>query len=108
MSRGDPDVLHAVYSALLEKCPFSVTVAVILEKRGLTQEQIKQREYKAIPAFRERPQIAENLSRKFSGKLQTVPGFIRRREKRTLLDNLRPDSGIFIPCRDVQGRIVAL
>lgn len=95
---------HAVYTALLESLELLGNHADALEKRGLYDAEIARNLYASLP---QSGQAILDLCKKLANDfdLATVPGFFKDHEGRWYF-TVR-GSGVFIPVRDVQGRIQA-
>lgn len=105
--RGDPDLLHEVYGALLGLLHLSDQHRSNLRKRGLSDEAIDAGGYKSFP-FEGRSHIACELHHRFEDKVLQVPGFgIKEKDGNRYL-TLLGAAGLLIPCRGCIGRIVAL
>ena len=98
--KASPDVLNAVYSALLGHLPLSANHADNLRHRGLTSEEIRGLGYRTLARYGRR----EVVVRLGAFKLAGVPGFYQESGGWRLAG----PSGIAIPVRDMQGRIIGL
>lgn len=96
---------HAVYEEWLGSLSLSRTHANDLERRGLSDEAIARNLYATIP--QSLSAIIRNCAALVAqcGPLNGVPGFYPDYEKEWRIPPYSP--GIFIPSRDVQGRIQA-
>jgi hypothetical protein len=105
--RADPDTLHEVYSALLERLSLSKAHREALNLRGLNDDAIDRAGYRTLPV-QGRPRIVRELRERFGDKLLRVPGFIVKESQSGRYLTLRGSAGLLVPCRDRTGRIVAL
>lgn len=102
-----PDELHAVYSALLELSPLSETHRRNLNSRGLSNDAIKYHGFGTHVEPKSRRKIRDQLYAQFGMTLLTVPGFALDQQFKNQI-HIKGHSGLLIPCRDQQGRIIAL
>ena len=106
--RAGPDLLHAVYSALLGALILSQRHRENLRGRGLSPDEIELRCYRSLPE-RGRTRAARDLYERFCDPLLTVPGFFHKAgadSRPYFCIAGRP--GLLIPVRDSSGRILAL
>lgn len=124
--RADADTLHAVYMDLLGQLDLLPGHEEHLRnQRKLDPEFIKDEGYKSLPiGGSQRRGIAAALTRRFGRTLLSVPGFFGTQVPIQVQDThglpgtthaiykwrieIGGDDGLLIPCRDIQGRIVAL
>jgi hypothetical protein len=106
--RADADLLHRVYSGLLARLRLSKAHREALQRRGLSDTAIDQRDYRSLP-IQGRARLARELHDLHGDALLTVPGFILKPgdDGRPYL-TLAGAPGLLIPVRDAAGRIVAL
>lgn len=100
----DPDLLHVAYSAVISALSLSHTHRARLLERGFLDAEIDERQYRTLPPSSERWHLFEALAsslpvENWSG----VPGL-----RPVFSDPIAGPPGILLPCRDRQGRIVAL
>lgn len=111
---GPIEQRNAVYAALLKELKLSTAHREALYKRGLNDLDIERAQYRSVP-YMGYDQIAAHLIVK-GFELKGVPGFFRTKRNPTdFSSGTVPDdykwtlryyrSGIFIPVRDLQGRI---
>jgi hypothetical protein len=107
--RADPDILHQVYSAFLQALPLTHEHRRNLRQRGLTDNLIDQFGYKSLGRSRAKT-VQGLISAGLEQHLPRVPGFhIKTREEDgTSYWTVAGPSGILIPIRDSQRRIIAL
>lgn len=106
---ADPDTLDKVYRALLQELTLSPEHRENLRKRGLNDTEISLREYKTITKETKRSKIVKNLVARFGPETcKKVPGIFMKQGDKKAYWTLAGASGIIIPVRDIQGRIVAL
>jgi hypothetical protein len=105
--RADDDTLHSVYSALLDLLKLGDDHRRALHNRGMTNEVIDKGAYRSLPG-RGRPQIIHDFRERFGEKLLHVPGFVVKEGRSGRYLTLRGPAGLLIPCRDRNGRIIAL
>jgi hypothetical protein len=101
--RAGHDVLHAVYTDLLDHLVLDDGHRQDLRRRGLADNQIDRLGYKSLP-IRGRTALAARLSDYHDDDVLAVPGIVLRNERITIAGA----AGILIPVRDVEGRIAAL
>jgi len=99
----DADFSHKVNSGLLSHLGLSDMHRQNLRSRGLPDEQIDRRQYRSL-TFLKGKQAARKLQEQFGDALLTVPGF---KVERGAITSVTVPSGILIPVRDTQGRILA-
>lgn len=101
---ADIDIRHKVYTILLSTLSLSSDHRNSLNNRGLSDAMIDKLEYKTTPVFGEEL-IAKKLIE--SGvELLGVPGFYKSDSGSWTFSKI--DRGIFIPVRDMEGRIQGL
>lgn len=101
---ADPDVLDAVYNALLSELSLSLEHRENMLSRGLSEDWILRAGYRSIVG-EIRPAIMERLTRRFSpAVLKLVPGFVEERNGFIFVS----PKGILVPARDSKKRIVGL
>ena len=105
--RAEPDALHAAYSALLGGLSLSAKHREALQKRGLADEAIDRNQYRSLPV-QGRSRVAALLRERFGDTLLRVPGFVVRDGANGRYLTIAGAKGVLVPCRDTQGRIVAL
>lgn len=108
--RADPNDLDAMHRHLLGGLTLSPADREELEARGLAAEDIKRAGYRTMP--RERAALARKIVDRFGVDLaRRLPGVYWKD------DDTDPSrgyhsfggaSGVIIPCRDVEGRVVSL
>jgi hypothetical protein len=105
IERADASHLDAVYSFMLTEC-----LALspdhkekLRNERGLLDTSIEANLYRSVPTYTGMLVVCSELARRFD--LSGVPGFFRGEDERWRMAFWH--RGIFIPVRDVQGRIVA-
>ena len=105
--RAESDALHAAYSALLGELSLSAKHREALQKRGLADDAIDRNHYRSLPV-QCRPRIAGLLREQFGEVLLRVPGFVFKYGTNGRYLTIAGSPGLLVPCRDTQGRIVAL
>lgn len=105
--RADTDTLNRAYRRLLAELTLAQDHRENLRQRGLPDEEIDRRGYRTLPV-RGRSELARRLLDAFGPEtLGRVPGFFIKEGGRQWWSLAGP-AGLVIPCRDTQGRIVAL
>ncbi len=107
VKRAEPDTLHAAYSSFLAKLILSETHRESLRRRGLSKDAIDRAGYRTLP-IHGRQRIAHEIREQIGDKLLQVPGFVVKESESGRSVTVRGSTGLLIPCRDSQGRIVAL
>ena len=107
IERANVETLHAVYSAFLNQLKLIDSHRDNLRCRGLSEEQIEYRGYRSHPG-QQRARIARIMQEQFGEVLHQVPGFIQKKGNDGCYLTLAGTAGILIPCRDSQGRVIAL
>lgn len=102
--RASAQQLHETYSALLEMLTLTSTHRQNLRDRGLEDGEIDRLAYRSVPAVGQRRLAAELLGAGCT--LEGVPGFYLDERERWTLYTCR--SGIIMPERDSEGRILGL
>jgi len=105
--RAAPDTLNAVYSQLLKVLTLSAHHHDALAKRGLDNAIIEKNGYRTMPA-RGRTKIATALHSQFGADLFRVPGVVHKQGTGGEYLTMCGPAGLIVPCRDTQGRIIAL
>lgn len=104
---ANADKKHAAYSFLLGEC-LSLSSAHrerLRNYRRLSEAAINRNLYASLPGMAKAQEIAAAMQQRFGDDLRGVPGFYQDESDRWMI---RPLSGLVIPVRDSQGRIVAL
>lgn len=104
--RAPVEVRAKVYEALFRRLRLRQDHRDDLRRRGLSEEEIGRRGYKSWPSFQERRRLCEDLAGTLGVDLTTIPGFFVNR-----FDSLSLGGGpscYGIPCRDKEGRIIAV
>jgi putative DNA primase/helicase len=102
---ADVETRDKVYNALLDALTLSHKHLDDLRRRGLSAEEITRRRYRTMPP-RFQPRLAAAVHKKSgTALLLTVPGFFVNGQGRLSLSML---SGLVIPARNREGRIIAL
>lgn len=110
ISLADIDGLHRVYSELLALLPLSDVHRKALHDRGLSDKEIEHRQYRSFPT-KGRYELADALVKRFGEPLcSQIPGLAVQRVRNLNIWNMShtPGPGIFVPSRDILGRIEAL
>ncbi|MGQ9533045.1 MAG: DUF3854 domain-containing protein [Desulfotomaculales bacterium] len=106
--RAEPNVLDQVYRWVLAELTLSEDHRENLRKRGLPDSEIDRRGYRTLPA-RGRAELARRVLDAFGPEvLAQAPGFFIKEEGGQRWWTVAGPAGLVIPCRDAQGRIVAL
>jgi hypothetical protein len=99
-----PDTRHAAYDYLLGQWHLSPAHADNLRARGLTEEAVARNLYSTVPNESRKHEICTEVGKRVT--LSGVPGFVQLAEGAW---SIAADPGdMVIPCRDHQGRIIAL
>jgi hypothetical protein len=101
---SDPDLCHRAYHRLLEYLPLSEEHRQNLRQRGLPDDEITGRGYASLRNV-DRGRAAHAVFKVLDADLFTVPGFVLSQFGPTLHGEA---TGLLVPVRDLQGRIVAL
>jgi hypothetical protein len=102
-----PENLDLVYEALLGELSLSCAHRQDLHRRGLSEAEIKRREYRTLPPGG-REELATKLVERFGPKVCAgVPGLYANKGDSSRW-SLAGGAGILVPVRDTEGRIVAL
>ncbi|MEW6571460.1 MAG: phage/plasmid primase, P4 family [Nitrospirota bacterium] len=104
---ADSNALHKVYSALLNELHLEPSHKDNILNRGLSDEVIQQGQYRSLPQ-RARSKIARKLVERFGEEIAYIPGFIQKEGGNGRYWTLAGCSGLLIPVRDAQHRIIAL
>lgn len=109
--RAEPDLLDRIYRALLQELTLIDAHRENLRARGLSDDEIFRRGYKSWPGTG-RAEICKKLLEIFDNKtLLRVPGFYWKSDSKNTSRrwlSLTGYTGLVIPVRDVQRRIIAL
>jgi hypothetical protein len=108
--RADADLVHQVYTALLNALGLSLNSPrrEALRRRGFTDAEINRLGYRDHPVGRERWRVAGTLYRRFGCAGLGVPGLIIRDRGNGPYPTLSGPGGLLVPVRDRDGRLVAL
>ena len=102
------DLFNSVYSALISLLTLSAGHIKHLLSRGLSREEVRlleRRGYRTLPKDAlERASIAIKIARDFGGDILKVPGFYATKSNCPMFVGF--GGGLFIPVRDVDGRII--
>lgn len=109
---ADADFRHVVYSAILDALPAVFPDAIVrdLHRRGLTDAEIRRRQYRFVPGSGRGALVAAPLApvlQRFGKRIATVPGVavvVVQDFERVELSA----GGLLIPVRDIAGRIIRL
>jgi hypothetical protein len=106
-NRANPDTLHQVYSALLNRLSLSASHRENLSRRGLSDSEIEGRGYRTLFG-QGRARLVRDLVERFGHSVLQVPGFVVRQRDGRRYVTLAGQSGLLVPVRDIAGRIIAL
>jgi putative DNA primase/helicase len=102
---ADPDVLDAVYNAMLDRLSLSDSHRQSLSKRQLGAEAIERNRYRTMINGRQES-LAKELAGEFGREtILLVPGFIEDGHKKLSMSCC---PGLLIPVRDEPGRIIRM
>ncbi len=105
---ADAATRHAVYSALLDLLELSPAHRDNLRSRGLPDTDIARRGYRTLPE-RDRARLARALEQRFGREVcLRVPGVYRKTDGGRAWLSVAGWSGLVIPVRDVERRVIAL
>jgi hypothetical protein len=107
LGRADADVLHAVYSLLLDMLTLSPAHREALTTRGFGDLHIDRNGYRTLPVHG-RARLAAQLQERFGDVVLQVPGIVRRNGNSGSYLTIAGAAGLLVPIRDLAGRIVAL
>ena len=107
--RASVQEIHQTYSLMLEMLSLvpKHLKHLMSEKRGLTEEQIQERNYKSTPPFFLCRSLAERLANQ-GCTVQGVPGFYLDEKGRWTINFSSKTAGILIPCVGIDGLIKGL
>lgn len=108
-SRASAQEIHQTYSLMLEMLSLvpKHLKHLMSEKRGLTEEQIQERNYKSTPPFFLCRSLTERLLNQ-GCTVQGVPGFYLDEKGRWTINFSSKTAGILIPCVGIDGLIKGL
>ena len=101
------DLLHQVYSALLNRLKLTAPHRDNLRGRGLPDEAIDRNGYRTLPV-QGRTRIAKELRERFGDTLLQVPGFVVKEKSGQRYITIAGAAGMLVPVRYLEGRIIAL
>src|SRR5215207_6388067 len=105
LEKANPQTLDQVYGALLDRLVLSHAHRQDLHRRGLTEAGIKRSGYRTLP-MKGREELARSLVEDFGAELcSQVPGLYEKEAGRW---SVAGATGMLVPVRDIEGRIVAL
>ena len=103
--KAGPQTLDQVYGALLDQLALSHAHRQDLHRRGLTEAGIKRSGYRTLP-LKGREELARTLVEHFGAEVcSQVPGLYENEAGRW---SVAGATGMLVPVRDIEGRIVAL
>ena len=104
----DADVLHRAHCAVLGRLGLDDADHAALVRRGLTHEDIERNGYRTLPE-RRRAELARALVDALGEPTALrVPGVWTKEEEGRSWLSLAGAPGLLIPCRDLEGRVVAM
>jgi hypothetical protein len=103
---ADPDIRHEIYYALLQCLDLSSQHEANLKARGL-KTGLKAAGYRSLPERRRYRAVRRLIEAGFEKHLPTVPGFFVA-EHEGKYWTISGASGLLIPVRDAEDRIIAL
>lgn len=107
-TRAPVEACDAAYRAILDALPLDAGDAAALLARGLTEGDIARNGYRSL-AVEGRARLARAVVAAVGEDLaRGVPGVVQRTEGERGWLSLAGAPGVLIPCRDGEGRIVAL
>jgi hypothetical protein len=102
------DILDRVYRALLSSLPLAGLHHTHLRRRGLSDEEVRRRQYRTLPPHR-RAELARDLVERFGAEVcQQVPGLYLKDDRGRRWWSLAGAVGLVIPIRTQTRHIVAL
>lgn len=104
---ADPMFRNEVYRALLQDLPLSESHRADLRKRGLSDSDIDRGWYRSHGG-QGRGRKAVAMLQRFGDRIFGVPGFVVRDGDGGKYPTIAGASGMLIPARDIEGRIVGL
>src|SRR5215218_397230 len=105
LEKADPQTLDQVYGTLLGALTLSPAHRQDLHRRGLTEACIKRSGYRTLP-LQSREELVRPLLEQFGAEVcSRVPGLYKKEDGRW---SVAGASGMLVPVRDIEGRIVAL
>jgi hypothetical protein len=107
-ARACPPDLHRVYSALLRHLHLDVSHRETLVTRGLDAGAIEAGAYRSLPRQGRGRVLAELTGLFGDDLLLAVPGFCLREGSSRPYMSLAGPTGLIVPVRDSEGRIIAL
>jgi hypothetical protein len=105
--RADPETLDRVYGALLDQLPLTHPHGQDLHRRGLSEGQVKFRGYRTLPPGG-REDLAAKLAERFGPEVCSVVPGLYEKEGDPPRWSIAGTSGLLIPVRDAEERVVAL
>lgn len=102
LSSDDVDLRHRVYSAILDQLRLAETHQKQLHDRGMQDDRIVRYQYRTLKII-DRRRLVDHLQSYFGGVAASVPGITSRSGQLSLCDT----SGLLIPVRNLDGKIVA-
>ncbi len=101
-----PETRHAVYSALLHLLPLHAQHRQALQRRGLSNQHIMCGQYRSLGAGRAR--VSRELVDRFGASIcASIPGLYLKCVDGGTWWSIAGASGLLIPIRDLQGRVIA-
>jgi len=105
LEKADPQTLDQVYGTLLGALALSPAHRQDLHRRGLTEACVKRSGYRTLP-LKGREELAQTLVERFGGEVcSRMPGLYKKEDGQW---SVAGATGMLVPVRDIEGRIVAL
>src|SRR5215216_6078067 len=105
LEKADPQTLDQVYGTLLGALTLSPAHRQDLHRRGLTEACVKLSGYRTLP-LKGREELAQTLVERFGGEVcSRMPGLYKKEDGQW---SVAGATGMLVPVRDIEGRIVAL
>lgn len=105
--RAPVEILDTAYAAVLRALSLSAEDRAALRARGLSDATIDAEKFRSL-GIEGRARVGRAVEEDVGDDVARVPGIVRRENERGAWWALAGAPGIIVPCRDAEGRIVAL
>lgn len=106
-TRAGVETLDAAYRRVLRELTLSASDRAHLRGRGLSDETIDAERFRSLD-LEGRARVARAVEEELGDDVARIPGIVRKEDGARSWWSLGGSPGILIPCRDREGRIVAL
>lgn len=106
-ARADVETLDTAFAAVLRELRLSAEDRAHLRARGLSDATIDAERFRSL-GIEGRARVARAVEEAVGDDVARIPGIVQKTEGARAWWSLSGSPGIVIPCRDTEGRVVAL